>query len=175
MTTIRKATTADAPALLDIYAPYVRLTAITFEYDVPTVEEFSRRIANIGSRYPYIVAENDGLIAGYAYASQFHERAAYQWSVETSIYLDTTQRRKGIGRKLYNELERLLRVQGVCNMNACITWLPHADPHLPIGSVPFHEAMGFSRCAHFHRCGLKFNHWYDVVWMEKMIGEHREG
>lgn len=175
MTTIRKATTADAQALLNIYAPYVAQTAITFEYEVPSPEEFSRRISRIGSRYPYILAEEDGRIAGYAYASQFHERAAYQWSVETSIYIDTAQRHHGLGRMLYSELERLLRAQGITNMNACITWLPHPDPHLPTDSVPFHEAMGFSRCAHFHRCGYKFNHWYDVVWMEKMIGEHREG
>lgn len=173
MTTIRKASAADAQALLDIYAPYVSQTTITFEYDVPSVEEFSRRISHISQRYPYIVAEEDGRITGYAYASQFHERAAYQWSVETSIYLDMSQRHHGLGRMLYTELERLLRAQGILNMNACITTLDHPDPHLPQDSVPFHEAMGFSRCAHFHKSGYKFGRWHDIVWMEKMIGEHR--
>lgn len=175
MTTIRRATEADAPALLAIYAPYVSRTAITFEYDVPSVEEFARRVGHIGRRYPYIVAEAGGKAVGYAYASRFHERAAYQWSVETSIYLDMAERHHGLGRMLYTELERLLRAQGILNMNACITTLGHPDPHLPQDSVPFHEAMGFSRCAHFHKSGYKFGRWYDVVWMEKMIGEHREG
>lgn len=174
MTEIRKATEADAEALLGIYAPYVERTAITFEYDVPTVEEFRRRISAIGGGYPYIVAADDGGKAlGYAYAHEFYGRAAYRRSVETSVYVDAAARRQGIGRRLYGELERRLSERGFLNMYACIAYAPGgADEFLPYGSVGFHEALGFCLCGHFHKCGYKFGRWYDVVWMEKMIGGH---
>lgn len=167
---IRNATIEDARTLLDIYAPYVETTAITFEYDVPSLDEFRRRIASISQRYPYLVAEEAGRIVGYAYAHQFQERAAYQWSVETSIYLAMDCRHHGLGRQLYAELERRLVRQGIHNMNASITYMDKADSHLPLDSVHFHATMGFTRCAHFHQSGFKFGKWYDVVWMEKLIG-----
>lgn len=176
MIEIREAQEADAEALLGIYAPYVERTAITFEYDVPTVEEFRRRISTIGSRYPYIVAadEGGGTALGYAYAHEFYGRAAYRRSVETSIYIAPAARRQGFGRRLYGELERRLRERGFLNMYACIAYGADdvADEHLPAGSVGFHEAMGFGLCGRFHKCGYKFGRWYDVVWMEKMIGPH---
>ncbi|MBQ3875542.1 MAG: GNAT family N-acetyltransferase, partial [Bacteroidaceae bacterium] len=103
---IRKVTVDDAKELLDIYAPYVEQTAITFEYDVPSVGEFVERIKKISSKYPYIAAVEDGKIVGYAYASAFKERAAYQWSVETSIYVDMQKRQNGVGRLLYEALEQ---------------------------------------------------------------------
>lgn len=171
--TIRKATIDDAKALLDIYAPYVENTAITFEYDVPTLEDFSERIRQISKSYPYIVAVENGKILGYAYASQFKARAAYQWSVETSIYLDMNVRHHGIGRLLYTELEKQLQSQGILNMNACITYMDKPDEYLPLDSVHFHETMGFKRCAHFHKIGYKFNKWYDMIWMEKVDMQHR--
>ena len=117
---IRKVTVDDAKELLDIYAPYVEQTAITFEYDVPSVGEFVERIKKISSKYPYIAAVEDGKIVGYAYASAFKERAAYQWAVETSIYVDMQKRQNGVGRLLYEALEQRLREQGILNSNA---WL----------------------------------------------------
>lgn len=170
---IRNATPDDAAGLLRIYAPYVERTAITFEYDVPSVMEFSDRIAKISSHYPYLVAECDGKIAGYAYAHQFYGRAAYQWSVESSIYLDMNQRHHGVGRRLYAELEHKLQEQGILNINACITYSNTPDEFLPPDSISFHKTMGYTQCAHFHKSGYKFNRWYDIVWMEKMIGEHK--
>lgn len=175
MIEIREAREADAEALLGIYAPYVERTAITFEYDVPTVEEFRGRIRAIGGGYPYIVAveAGGGAPLGYAYAHEFYGRAAYRRSVETSIYLAPAARRQGIGRRLYGELERRLRERGFLNMYACIAYTDNAaDNRLPAGSVGFHEAMGFALCGRFHECGYKFGRWYDVVWMEKVIGPH---
>lgn len=171
--TTRKATLEDAEELLAIYAPYVEKTAITFEYDVPTLSDFRERIARISKGYPYRVAVEDGRVVGYAYAHQFNERAAYQWSVESTIYLDMSERHLGIGKRLYAELEMDLRAQGVLNMNACITYMDEPDEYLPLDSIHFHTSMGFERCAHFHKSGYKFGRWYDMIWMEKMIGEHK--
>ncbi len=169
---IREATVADAAQLLEIYAPYVEQTAITFEYDVPSLPEFQDRIRETGRSFPYLVATRGDRIVGYAYAHSFYGRAAYRRSVETSIYLDREERRHGVGRRLYAALERQLRERGFLNMNACIAYQDEPDAHLPLDSVRFHEAMGFVRCAHFHKCGYKFGRWYDVVWAEKMIGPH---
>ena len=169
---LRSATIDDAEQMLDIYAPYVEKTAITFEYDVPTVEEFRKRIASHLPRYPWIVAQADDCIVGYAYASAFKERAAYQWSVETSIYVDETIRHHGIGRLLHGALEESLRSRGILNMNACISYIQPEDEYLTLDSVRFHERLGYTQVAHFHQCGKKFGRWYDMIWMEKIIGEH---
>lgn len=170
--TIRVATPDDAPALLELYAPYVTQTAITFEYEVPTVEEFRSRIAHTLERYPYLVAEMDGTPVGYAYVSTFKDRPAYDWSVETSIYVGMEYKRMGIGRKLYEELERILKRQGILNVNACIAYPRQEDEHLTMDSVHFHERLGYQMVGCFHDSGYKFERWYDMVWMEKMIGEH---
>lgn len=169
---IRNANSGDAAALLAIYSPYVEHTAITFEYDVPTEEEFRARIVSISSRYPYLVAEDNDRILGYAYASAFKERAAYQWSVETSIYVAFDARRQGIGLFLHEALEAALKERGILNMNACISYISPEDEYLTLDSVRFHERLGYSKVAHFHQCGLKFGRWYDMIWMEKIIGEH---
>lgn len=169
---IRFAKETDAAELLAIYAPYVKNTAITFEYDVPSVEEFAQRIRSVSSRYPYIAAELDGEIIGYAYASAFHTRAAYDWSVEMSIYLKQEKRRFGIGGKLYDIMEAMLRKQGFLNLNACIAYSDIEEETLTKASVRFHEKRGFSIIGRFSKCGYKFNRWYDMVWMEKHIGEH---
>jgi len=168
---IRKATTEDAEAILSIYAPYVEKTAITFEYDVPSVEEFRGRIANTLEKYPYLVAEEDGKIIGYAYAGVFKARAAYQHCVETSIYVALDSQRKGTGKALYAELESQLKAQGIRNLNACISWVDEPNEYLTHQSPEFHAHLGYERCAHFHKCGYKFGQWFDMIWMEKLIGE----
>lgn len=171
--TVRVATPNDAKDLLTLYAPYVEQTAITFEYEVPTVEEFRERIRHTLERYPYLVAELDGAPVGYAYASPFKDRPAYDWSVETSIYVGMEYKRLGIGRKLYEELERILKQQGILNVNACIAYPREEDEHLTMDSVHFHDRLGYRMVGCFHDSGYKFDQWYDMVWMEKMIGEHR--
>ena len=175
---IRSATPDDAAALAAIYRPYVEVTAITFEYEAPSAEEFSSRIAHTLERYPYLVAADKAdpfHLLGYAYASVYHGRAAYSWSVETSIYVAKSERTKGIGRALHAELEDELKEMGIQNMYACITALPEDrsdDPYLTDASIRFHEKLGYALCARFARCGYKFSQWYDVVWMERMIGTH---
>lgn len=169
---IRVASPEDAKELLEIYRPYVENTAITFEYEVPSVEEFRGRIENTLKKYPYLVAQEHGVLLGYAYASPFKERAAYDWSVEISIYVRKDAKRKGIGKKLYMALENCLKKQGILNANACIAYTEQEDEHLTNDSVRFHTAMGFQMVGEFHQCGYKFNRWYHMVWMEKMIGEH---
>ncbi len=169
---VRTATEADAARLLEIYAPYVEGTAVSFEYGVPAVEEFRRRIRATLARYPYVVAEADGALLGYAYAGALKERAAYDWAVETSVYVRRDAHGRGVGRALYGELERRLRRMGVRNMYACIAYAGREDPYLDNASTRFHERMGFRLVAHFHQCGYKFGRWYDMVWMERMIGPH---
>ena len=170
--TIRTAILSDAQALLNIYSPYVEHTAITFEYDVPSVEEFASRIKNTLQKYPYLVAEKNGRLLGYAYASPFPERPAYDWAVETSIYVDQNIKHQGIGRRLHDALEDALRSQGILNMNACIAYPPEEDEYLDKNSVEFHTHMGYRLVGEFYKCGYKFHRWYNMVWMEKLIGNH---
>ena len=172
--TIRVAAVDDAKALLEIYAPYVRETAITFEYEVPSVEEFRRRIAHVLEKYPYLVAEYGGKIVGYAYVSPFKERAAYGWAVETSIYVDQNCRHMGIGKKLHEALEECLKKMGILNMEACIGYPEEDDEYLTKNSAQFHEHLGYRMVGEFKKCGYKFHRWYNMVWMEKIIGEHRD-
>lgn len=169
---IRIAKKQDAPALLSIYAPYVLNTAVTFEYEVPTLQEFERRIACTLERYPYLAAEQDGKILGYAYAGPFHERAAYDWAVETSIYVDERCRGMGIGKKLYEALEKTLGAQNILNLNACIAYPSKEDEYLTKDSVHFHQHLGYRLVGEFYQCGYKFHRWYNMVWMEKHIGVH---
>ena len=171
---IRTACPEDAEALLEIYAPYVRETAVTFEYEVPSLEEFRGRIEHVLSRYPYLAAEEDGRIVGYAYLSAFHPRAAYGWCAEPSVYVEMERRGRGIGRRLYEELERIGASQNLTNLNACIAYTGHADGRLNDASVRFHERMGYVKAAHLHQCGYKFGTWYDMIYMEKMIGTHKK-
>ena len=168
---IRTASAEDAAGLLEIYRPYVEHTAITFEYEVPTVGEFEERITNTLKRYPYLVAEKDHEMVGYAYVSPFKERAAYDWSVETSIYVRKEAKQQGIGRRLYDRLEQILRQQGILNANACIAYPQIEDEYLTKDSVRFHEKLGYEMVGTFHQCGYKFGRWYDMVWMEKYIGK----
>lgn len=171
--TIRTAVKTDAAAIREIYVPYVEDTAITFEYEAPSVAEFAARITQILQRYPFLVAEEAGRVAGYAYASAFRPRAAYDWAAETSIYLRQDLRGNGLGKGLYLLLEDILKQQNVLNLYACIAYTDQEDAHLTNASVAFHEHLGYKLNGQFQKCGYKFNTWYDMVWMEKLIGEHR--
>lgn len=169
---MRAAGPEDAEALLGIYAPYVEGTAITFEYDVPGVEEFRGRIVGVLERYPYLVAELAGQAVGYAYAGPFHSRAAYGWAVETSIYVSQGMKRMGLGGRLHEALEGALREQGFLNMNACIAVPEKDDEFLTRNSVEFHGHLGYRMVGEFTRVGYKFGRWYNMAWMEKLIGPH---
>ena len=170
---IRDACISDAPRLLEIYSYYVQHTAISFEYTTPTQEEFCRRMRHIMSRYPYLVAEVDGTVQGYAYAGAFVGRAAYDWSCELTIYLARDARKMGLGRQLYTALEQRLAQMGVLNLYACITCPDREDEYVTRNSMEFHSHLGFRQVAEFRSCGYKFGRWYNMIWMEKMIGEHR--
>lgn len=173
---IRIARPEDAKRLLEIYAYYVENTAITFEYEVPTLEEFRNRIRHTLERYPYLVEENEaGRIIGYVYAGAFKERAAYGWAVETSIYVESKERRGGSGRRLYAALEKVLLLQGICNAEACIAAPRGEDPFLTEGSIEFHQHLGYRLVGRFEKCAYKFDRWYDMVWMERLIGNHPQG
>ena len=171
---IRIAREEDAERLLEIYRYYVTDTAITFEYEVPSEEEFRGRIRHTLERYPYLVYEKEGRIVGYAYVGPFKERRAYDWAVETSIYVDRTERGSGIGRALYEALEQVLRLQGIRNAEACIAAPRGEDPYLTPASIRFHERLGYQLAGTFRQCAYKFGRWYDMVWMEKFIGDHPE-
>ena len=166
---IRVARESDAAPLQAIYAPYVERTAVSFEYEAPDVAAFLERIRRVQERYPYLVAESDGALLGYAYAGSFHTREAYSWSAEASIYLRMDCRRMGIGSALYRALESALRAMGVRRLYASIAVPDDPDEHLTLDSVRFHTAMGFRTVGEFHHCGWKFNRWYSTVWMEKVL------
>ncbi len=167
---LRIADPADASSLLAVYAPYVRETYITFEYEVPSVEEFAGRVARTLERYPYLVAcdgaRGQGRVLGYAYVGAFRGRPAYDWAAETSVYVDGAARGRHVGRLLYDGLERACRLMGVRNLEACIAWPDEG------GSVGFHEHMGYRMVGRFEACGYKLGAWRDMVWMEKHIAGH---
>ena len=170
---IRFATPADAEQILDIYTYYITDTAITFEYDVPAIEEFRQRIITTLRKYPYLVAEDsEGIIHGYAYASAFKGRAAYDWAVETSIYIRNGETHTGLGRRLHDALKERLCEMGILNMCACITCPRGNDPFVTDNSIQFHHHLGYRLVGRFDQCGYKFNRWYDMVWMELHIGQH---
>ena len=171
---VRKASVSDAEELLGIYAPYVEKTAISFEWDVPAVSEFRRRIENTLKKYPYLVAEKDGEILGYAYTGAFVGRAAYDWAAEVSIYVKEDKRKTGVGRRLYQALEAVSQAQNILNLNACIGYPDEDDEHLTKNSVQFHGHLGYEMVGKFHKCGYKFGRWYHMVWMEKIIGVHED-
>ncbi|WP_298881077.1 GNAT family N-acetyltransferase [uncultured Phascolarctobacterium sp.] len=168
--TLRFAKLADTAELLAIYAPFVAsndraLSDVSFEYEVPSVAEFTERIKNISAAYPYIVCEHDGRLLGYVYAHPYIQRAAYQWGAEVTIYLAPEWQGRGLGKVMYAALEALLRLQGVVVTYACIT---ASNEH----SVKMHEACGYKIIGIFNNTGFKHGHWLDMVWMEKVIAEH---
>lgn len=157
---VRQAKLQDVPRILEIYAPYVENTAISFEYTVPSLEVFTQRFLGITAQFPWLVWEEEGRVLGYAYGSRAFERAAYQWSAAASIYLCPEAQRKGIGKKLYAALEEILQRQGYRKVYAVITTANEA-------SVAFHRAVGYRHTATMADCGYKFGQWYGTIWMEK--------
>ncbi|OBA62401.1 GCN5 family acetyltransferase [Mycobacterium sp. 1100029.7] len=156
---VRRATATDAAACVEIYRPYVLDTAITFETEVPTVPEMAERIVGALAMHEWLVLEVDGRITGYAYAQQFHPRAAYRWSVETSVYVVQDGRRAGGGRLLYTELLDRLAHKGFRRALAAI-----AQPNQ--ASDAFHEAFGFRLAGRHRRVGWKLGAWHDVAWWQ---------
>ena len=156
-----------------MYAPYVENTAVSFEYEVPSIDEFRSRFEKITKKYPYFLAEDsNGEVLGYTYYSEFKDREAYRYSVETTIYLAKEACGRGIGRKLYEVLEKAAKAQNITNMNACIATCRTEDEYLTNRSYYFHEKMGYKLVGTFHNSGYKFDKWYDMVWMEKSVGEY---
>ena len=159
---IRIATTADIPAILEIYAPYIEKSTATFEYDMPGLRSFTQRFLAITEKFPWLVWEEDGKVLGYAYASAPYERAAFSWCAEPSVYLRPDARGRGIGRRLYAALEAILKDQGYQVLYALIT-----DEN--VASIRFHERSGYVQKVHFPDCGFKFGKWLGLVWMEKRL------
>lgn len=162
---IRLIQPGDYAEVLNIYGVYVQNTVISFEYEIPSFPDFSKRIENITSFYPWLVAEINGQIIGYAYASKHRARKAYDWSAESSVYIREEFHHQGIAKKLYQALFQLLRLQGIMNVYAGIT-LPN------IKSESFHAAMGFQQVGIYRKIGYKFNQWHDVLWMELALQPH---
>ena len=140
---IREAQIEDAQRLVEIYAPYIKETAVSFEYEVPSVEEFQDRIKNIKQKYPYLVCEKDGMIVGYVYASAYSKREAYDWTAATSIYVDKNYRRMGVGSLLYAELEKCLKKIGIVNLLAGVAYCEREDEYLTKDSYKFHTKEGY--------------------------------
>ena len=160
----RLAEAADSAALLKIYGEYLD-TPITFECELPSEEAFAQRIISISREYPYIVAQVDGRIVGYAYAHRQAERAAYQWNAELSVYLDREYTSRGLGRRLYSALIDILCLQGIHTVYGCVT-VPNEK------SEGLHRAMGFHRLGTYRNTGYKCGAWRDVAWFEKGIAPY---
>ncbi|MEO5564964.1 MAG: N-acetyltransferase family protein [Chitinophagaceae bacterium] len=164
---IRLATAADAQGILNIYAPYIKNTSLTFETEIPSVASFGKRIADYLENWPWLVCEIDGIIAGYAYGSRYRERMGYQWCVECSAYIHDNFLRAGIGSALYKSLFDVLKLQGYRNVYAVIN-LPNDR------SVTFHEKMGFQHFATYENVGYKLGKWKNVGWWQLVINEYNE-
>ncbi len=169
---IRVASPNDAQAILDIYRYYVENTAVTFEVIAPTVDEIRNRISKTLERYPYFVAVFEDRVIGFAYAGPFKPRQAYDWSVETTVYISSTERGNGVGSILYETLEDALRQMGILNVYACVACSESADEYLTDASFRFHEREGYVKVGKFHNCGSKFGCWYSMTWMGKTLGPH---
>lgn len=159
--TIRLATPDDVAHVQAIYAPYCS-TPISFETEPPTIEEMQGRLTKVLNRYPWLLCEDGGEVLGYAYATQHRERAAYRWSVDTTVYVRQGRQRRGVGRALYTSLLALLPLQGYVNAYAGVT-LPNA------ASVGLHEAMGFQPVGVYRQVGFKCGAWHDVAWYQRAL------
>jgi|GEM_PF-680130 phosphinothricin acetyltransferase len=169
---VRRASLQDVDKILEIYSYYVENTAITFEYETPSKEEMLDRMEKFSSKYPFLVIECDKKVCGYSYANVFKSRPAYNWTCEMSIYVSNDMRKYGLGRKLYEEMEKALKSMGIVTLYACVTSIEKDDEYLTKNSVKFHEHLGYKLIGKFEKCGYKFDRWYDMIFMEKIIGEH---
>ena len=167
MTSIRLATVEDAPAIRDVYAPYVEDTSISFEYDPPSTDEVARRIESTTETHPWLVYSSGDDLLGYAYAGPFSSRAAYRWTVEVSAYVESDHRGGGVGRALYESLLAVLPGQGFVEAYAGIA-LPNER------SVGFHESMGFDHHTTYPAVGYKFGEWLDVGWWRRPLRDRPE-
>lgn len=158
---IRLASGSDSEALRNIYGQYID-TPITFECSLPTKQEFANRVEEISLQYPYLVCEENGRIAGYAYAHRHKQREAYQWNAELSVYLNRDDTSRGVGTQLYHVLIEILKLQQIRNVYAAVT-VPNSK------SEGLHETMGFRRLGTFRKTGYKCGKWLDVAWFEKEI------
>lgn len=159
---VRNATIEDASEILAIYRPYVLNTAISFEVEVPTVEEISQRIVNYSINNPYLVATKDDKILGYAYSAPFSPRKAYEYSSEISLYIDEAAKGLGIGSLLYLKMEAELQARGIVQLISSITASNTA-------SLAFFEKYDFIKAGQIPNIGYKFDQWHDVIWMMKTI------
>ena len=166
---IRAAEENDAERLAEIYSYYVLNTAVSFEYEAPSVEEFGQRIRHTKEKYPYLVCEKDGKIIGYSYAGAYSLRDAYSWTSTASIYIDKDYRRQGTGSVLYAALEERLREMGIRNLLAGVAYCEKEDEYLTHDSYIFHTKMGYANVAHIKEVGKKFDRWYDLLWFQKVI------
>ncbi len=162
---IRPVRKTDVADILEIYTPYITDTVITFETDVPTIEEFTERVEGIKSEYPYLVCEIDGKVVGYAYASKHHQRSAYKYSVDVSIYIKPNYQGKGFGKVLYASLFERLKEYNYYTAYARIT-LPNDR------SIALHKSFGFIEVGICHNTGYKNDRWLDVIWLEKQLKEY---
>jgi len=170
---IRVATEADSAVLAEIYGWYVENTAVSFEYEAPTAEEFAGRIGEILQTHPFLVFEEDGTLLGYAYAHPLIRRKACDWAVEVSIYVRKDVRGRGVGRALYEALENVLLMQNVCTLEACVASADAMDEYLTDSSVLFHKRMGYTQRGKMTDCGYKFGKWYHLLWLEKHIAPRK--
>ncbi len=164
MAVIRVAREVDAGAMLAIYGPYVRDTAISFETEPPSEEEFRRRVRSTLEVGPWLLCEARGSVLGYAYAAPFHARRAYQWTVEVTAYVHADHHRKGVGLGLYTSLLGCLALQGFRGAVGVIA-LPNP------ASVGLHERMGFAAAGVLRAVGYKHGRWHDVGWWQRALGE----
>ena len=167
MNIIRLANRSDAKSILEVYTPYILNTAFTFETEVPPLKDFEQRIISCLETWPWLVVEVDGVIAGYSYATRHRERAAYQWCVESSVYMDDNFQKKGLAGILYNTLFEILKYQGFINVYAGIT-LPNDK------SVAFHNKFGFQKFAEYNNIGYKLGKWHTVSWRQLQLNMHAE-
>ena len=159
----RIATMSDVPAMLAIYGPYVRETAYSFEYELPTEEVFAERLSRIGTSFPWLICEEEGgEVLGYAYAAEAFERAAYMWDADLSVYLAPIAHRRGIGRTFYAILEDILAQQGYHNIYALVSSANEV-------STAFHRALGYDLMTVMPKTGFKLGAWHDMYWFHKRL------
>ena len=164
---IRLANENDYSSILKIYEPFIRETFVTFEYKVPSFDEFAKRMAKIQKIFPLLVCEAEGNVAGYAYISRFREREAYDWSVESSIYIDTAHQGKKFGKALYIALVELSELAGYRNIYGVVT-MPNEK------SEKLHKSLGFETVGTLKNVGYKFGKWLDVKYLSLNIKEYTD-